>query len=75
MTENGQTTRKQINSSSYSAVPRYVVRGSGKPAETPAPSADPKDPSEADPKDDPEKKEPAEQEEPEEPAEEPEEEE
>ena len=41
VTENGQTTKKQINSSSYSAVPQYVTVGSGKPVETPKPSEKP----------------------------------
>ena len=63
VTEGGKTTKQQINSSSYSAVPRYVIRGSGKPVETPKPSAKPD-----------EKKEPTESETPAEP-EEPEEEE
>ena len=41
VTENGQTDKKQINSSSYKAVPRYVTRGSGKPVETPRPTEQP----------------------------------
>ena len=41
VTENGVTEKKQINSSSYKAVPRYVTRGSGKPVETPKPTAAP----------------------------------
>ncbi len=41
VTENGQTDKKQINSSSYKAVPRYVTRGSGKPVETPKPTEQP----------------------------------
>ena len=41
VTENGQTDIKQINSSSYKAVPRYVTRGSGKPVETPKPTDQP----------------------------------
>ncbi len=41
VTENGKTTKKQINSSSYKAVPRYVTRGSGKPVATPKPTKAP----------------------------------
>ena len=41
VTENGQTEKKQINSSSYKAVPRYVTRGSGKPVATPKPTREP----------------------------------
>ena len=54
VTENGKQTKKQINSSSYKAVPRYVTRGSGKAVATPKPSKkpaqaeDPVDPPEED---------------------------
>ena len=41
VTENGKTTKKQINSSSYKAVPRYVTKGSGKPVATPKPTKKP----------------------------------
>ena len=41
VTENGKTTKKQINSSSYKAVPRYVTRGSGKPVATAKPTKAP----------------------------------
>ena len=45
VTENGESTKTQVNSSSYRAVPRYVTKGSGKEAKataTPAPSDEPK---------------------------------
>ncbi len=37
VTENGQTTKKQINTSSYKAAPRYVTKGSGAPVATKKP--------------------------------------
>ncbi|MBO4395323.1 MAG: VanW family protein [Eubacterium sp.] len=38
VTENGETTKKQINTSSYKAVPRYVTKGSGEPVATKKPA-------------------------------------
>lgn len=46
--ENGKTEKTQINSSTYQAEPRYVVKGSAK--EKPKPSATPKPKSTAKPK-------------------------
>lgn len=44
VTENGKTEKIQINSSTYNAEPRYVVKGSAgaSPSATPAPSEKPK---------------------------------
>ena len=39
VTENGESTKTQVNSSSYKAVPRYVTKGSGKETKaTPTPT-------------------------------------
>ncbi|MEE3467634.1 MAG: VanW family protein [Eubacterium sp.] len=57
VTEGGKTTKKQINSSSYKAVPRYVTKGSGKAVETPKPTDKPKKDEQEDPPEDDEEEE------------------
>lgn len=42
VTENGETKKTQVNSSTYKAEPRYVTRGGSKAAATPKPGETPK---------------------------------
>lgn len=42
VTENGETKKTQVNSSTYKAEPRYVTRGGAKAAATPKPGETPK---------------------------------